>query len=106
VGIRPGKVKTLIVDYRLNGQPYRLFLQEQYPVAFTVKIPSPEAEAPDMNPEATATMQNVSTAANRQASAPAQYSQPPRLCQRFHFCRRAGLFSSCSRSSATPKSRF
>jgi hypothetical protein len=57
----PGKVKNLIVDYNLNGKPYRLCLKEQYPVAFTVNIPSTEAEGPGANPLATDMMENISS---------------------------------------------
>jgi hypothetical protein len=49
-----GQVKHLIIDYRLNGALYRLALTEQYPVAFTVELPSSEAVAPGSDPQVTA----------------------------------------------------
>jgi hypothetical protein len=58
----PGRVKNLIVDYRVNGQPHRLWLEEQFPVAFMVKLPSPDAEAPGANPQVTALMENIASA--------------------------------------------
>jgi hypothetical protein len=42
----PGQVKNLIIDYRYSGSSFRLSLKEQYPVAFTVELPSSEAVAP------------------------------------------------------------
>lgn len=54
-----GQVKHLIIDYRLNGALYRLALTEQYPIAFTVKLPSPQAVAPGSDPEATALVLEV-----------------------------------------------
>jgi hypothetical protein len=53
-----GKVKDLIVDYRLNGKPYRLWLQEEFPVAFKIRLPSPDAEAPGANEQVAAMMEN------------------------------------------------
>ncbi len=60
----PGKVKNLIVDYRLNGRAYRLCLKEQFPTAFEVSIPSPEAETPGANPDVTLLMDNISSFLN------------------------------------------
>jgi hypothetical protein len=64
----PGRVKNLIVDYRFNGQPYRLCLKEEFPLAFGIKIPSPDAEAPGANPQVTALMENISSSATLHAS--------------------------------------
>lgn len=55
----PGRVKNLIVDYHLNGRPYRLWLEEQFPVAFNIKLPSPDAEMPGANPQAAAMVDNM-----------------------------------------------
>lgn len=57
----PGRVKNLIIDYRVNGQPHRLWLEEQYPVAFRVELPAPDGETPGANPQVTALMENIST---------------------------------------------
>jgi hypothetical protein len=46
----PGKVKNLLIDFHFKGQAYRLSLKEQYPVAFTVGLPSSEAVAPGTTP--------------------------------------------------------
>jgi hypothetical protein len=50
----PGQGKNLIIDYRLNGVSFRLSLKEQYPVAFTIELPSSEAVAPGNDSHATA----------------------------------------------------
>jgi hypothetical protein len=63
----PGRVKNLIVDYHLNGQQRRLWLEEKYPVAFEVKLPSPDAETPGANPQVTALMDNIASSASRQS---------------------------------------
>ncbi len=55
----PGKVKHLIVDYRLNGRAFRLLLEEQYPVAFTIQLPSPDAQAPGADSKARAMLENI-----------------------------------------------
>jgi len=54
-----GKVKNLIVDYRLNGRAFRLWLVEKYPVAFTIELPSPDAKAPGADSEARAMLKNI-----------------------------------------------
>jgi hypothetical protein len=54
-----GQVKHLIIDYRLSGASFRLALKEQYPVAFTVELPSSEAVAIGADPEATALMRDA-----------------------------------------------
>ena len=41
----PLKSKLLLVEYELNGESFELLLHETYPVAFNVRLPSPEAEA-------------------------------------------------------------
>jgi hypothetical protein len=46
----PGQGKKLIIDYRLNGVSYRLSLEEQYPDAFTITLPSAEAVPPGSDP--------------------------------------------------------
>ncbi len=55
----PGKGKNLIVDYRLNGRAFRLCLAEEYPVAFTIKLPSPDARAPGADSKARAMLANT-----------------------------------------------
>lgn len=55
----PGKGKHLIVDYRLNGRAFRLLLKEEYPVAFTIQLPSPDAQTPGADSNARAMLQNV-----------------------------------------------
>lgn len=50
----PNRVKNLIIDYRLNGVSFRLSLEEQYPVAFKIELPSSEAVAPGDDPLVTA----------------------------------------------------
>ncbi|HWH70366.1 MAG TPA: hypothetical protein VNT26_13350, partial [Candidatus Sulfotelmatobacter sp.] len=55
----PGKGKNLIVDYRLNGRAFRLWLVEKYPVAFTIRLPSPEAKAPGADSQVRALLQNI-----------------------------------------------
>jgi hypothetical protein len=55
----PGQVKHVIIDYRLNGASFRLALKEQYPVAFTVELPSSEAIAPGNDPLATELIKNA-----------------------------------------------
>lgn len=57
----PGQVKSLLIDYRLNGQPYRLSLNEEFPVAFSVVLPASDARAPGTEPQATALMQDIAT---------------------------------------------
>ena len=54
-----GKVKNLIVDYRLNGRAFRLRLAEKYPVAFTIELPSPDAKAPGADSEVRAMLKNI-----------------------------------------------
>jgi hypothetical protein len=39
----PNQVKNLIIDYKLNGVSYELALHEEFPVAFAVDLPSPDA---------------------------------------------------------------
>jgi len=41
-----GQAKNLLIDYHFKGEGYRLSINEQYPVAFTIRLPSPEAVAP------------------------------------------------------------
>ena len=55
-----GRVKNLIIDYRLNEKHSRLLLEEQYPVAFTIRLPSAEAVAPGADPRASAIMAEIS----------------------------------------------
>jgi hypothetical protein len=54
-----GQVKNLIIDYRFNGGSFRLLLKEQYPVAFTVELPSADAGAPGNDPLATALIKDA-----------------------------------------------
>ena len=54
-----GQVKNLIIDYRFNGDSFRLSLKEQYPVGFTVELPSSDAVAPGNDPLATALMKDA-----------------------------------------------
>ena len=54
-----GKVKNLIVDYRLNGRAFRLWLEERYPVAFTIQLPSPNAKAPGADSKVRAMLKNI-----------------------------------------------
>jgi len=61
----PGEVKTLLIDYHLNGRPYRLFLKEQFPVAFKVDLPSSQAVAPGQNPLAEGVLENVASSVKR-----------------------------------------
>ena len=72
----PGRVKNLIIDYRVNGQPYRLWLEEQFPVAFTVKLPSPEAEGPGANPQVTAMVENISSSPSFHPQRVTHYRDP------------------------------
>jgi hypothetical protein len=60
----PGRMKNLVIDYRVNGQPHRLWLEEQFPVAFQVTLPSPDAEARGANPQVTALMENIASSAS------------------------------------------
>jgi len=46
----PNQGKRLIIDYRLNGASYRLSLEEEYPVAFAITLPSAEAVPPGNDP--------------------------------------------------------
>lgn len=55
----PGKGKSLIVDYRLNGRAFRLWLAEKYPVAFTIQLPSPDAKAPGADSKARDLLTNI-----------------------------------------------
>jgi hypothetical protein len=55
----PGEGKNLIIDYRLNGNSFRLSLKEQYPVAFTIELPSSQAVAPGTDTAATAMMRDA-----------------------------------------------
>ena len=64
----PGRGKNLIIDYHLNGQQHRLWLEETYPVAFQVKLPSADAEIPGANPQVTALMDNIASSASRQSA--------------------------------------
>ncbi len=54
-----GKPKHLIVDYHLNGRAFRLLLDEEYPVAFTIQLPSPDAQAPGADSNARAFLENI-----------------------------------------------
>lgn len=63
----PGEVKTLLIDYHLNGRPYRLCLKEQFPVAFRISLPSSEALVPGQNPLAGSLMENAASSATRRA---------------------------------------
>src|SRR5512133_3294993 len=55
----PGKGKYLIVDYRLKNRAFRLLLEEKYPVAFTIQLPSPDAQAPGADSKARAMLENA-----------------------------------------------
>ena len=55
----PGQVKNLVIDYRYGGRSFRLSLKEQYPVAFTVELPSSEAVAPGSDPLVTALVKDA-----------------------------------------------
>jgi hypothetical protein len=46
----PSDGKKLLIDYRLNGASYRLSLEEAYPVAFRITLPSAEAVPPGNDP--------------------------------------------------------
>ncbi len=35
----PGKPKKLVIDYQFRGVAYRLSLEEEFPVAFTIELP-------------------------------------------------------------------
>lgn len=63
----PGKGKNLIIDYKLNGQQRRLWLEEQYPIAFQVNLPSQDAEPPGANPQVAALLENAASSANLRA---------------------------------------
>ncbi len=49
-----GRGKHLLVDYRLDGKPCRVLLEEEYPVAFTITLPSPDAAPPGADARAAA----------------------------------------------------
>ena len=51
-----GQGKHLVIDYRLDDKPFRLLLEEQYPVAFDITLPSPDAVAPGADTQASAIM--------------------------------------------------
>ena len=55
----PGKGKNLILDYRMKGQAFRLCLEEQYPVAFTIELPSSNAKAPGADSKVRAMLMNI-----------------------------------------------
>jgi len=55
-----GQVKNLLIDYHFNGKPFRLLLEEQYPIAFTITLPSSDALPPGADPRASAIMAEVS----------------------------------------------
>jgi len=55
-----GRVKNLLIDYHFNGKPFRLLLEEQYPVAFTITLPSSDAVPPGADPRASAIVTEVS----------------------------------------------
>jgi hypothetical protein len=55
----PGNPKHLLIDYRFNGVPFRLLLEEQYPVAFQVSLPSAEAAPPGKDPKSSAIMEQI-----------------------------------------------
>ena len=59
----PGRMKNLIIDYRVNGQPHRLWLEEQFPVAFRLNLPSSDEDAPGSNLQLTALMENLASSA-------------------------------------------
>lgn len=55
----PDRGKNLVIDYRLNGVPFELALNEQYPTAFTVELPSSAAVAPGHDPLAAALIKDA-----------------------------------------------
>jgi hypothetical protein len=55
-----GRVKNLLIDYHFNGKPFRLLLEEQYPIAFTITLPSSDALPPGADARASAIMAEVS----------------------------------------------
>jgi len=59
----PGKPKNLMIDYRFHGQSLRLLLEERYPVAFQISLPSAEAEPPGKDPKASAMLEEIKAAA-------------------------------------------
>jgi hypothetical protein len=54
-----GKPKHLIIDYRSGSASRRLALEEKYPVAFEVELPSSKAVAPGTDPKVTAFMEDA-----------------------------------------------
>lgn len=63
-----GKVKTLLVDYRLNGRAFQLCLQEKGPVAFKIRLPSSDAKAPGADSQARAMLKNIFATLHRVAA--------------------------------------
>jgi hypothetical protein len=55
-----GKVKQLLIDYRFRGKPFRLLLEEQFPTAFTITLPSADAVPPGADPRASEMMAKIS----------------------------------------------
>ncbi len=55
----PGKGKHLIADYHLNDRAFRLLLEEEYPVAFTIQLPSADAQAPGADSKARTMLENI-----------------------------------------------
>jgi hypothetical protein len=56
-----GQGKKLVIDYRFKGEPFRLLLEEQYPIAFEISLPSPEALRPGADARAAAIMAEAPT---------------------------------------------
>lgn len=55
-----GQGKRLLIDYRLNGKEFRLLLEEQYPIAFSITLPSPDAVSPGAVPRGLEIIADVS----------------------------------------------
>ena len=58
-----GKVKQLLIDYRFGGKPFQLLLEEQFPTAFTITLPSTDAAPPGAGPRASEMMAKISAQA-------------------------------------------
>ena len=56
-----GAGQKLVIDYRFKGEPFRLLLEEQYPIAFEIALPSAEALGPGADARAAAIMAEAPT---------------------------------------------
>jgi len=65
-----GFVKSLIVEYRADGESHRVAMKESSPVAFALRLPSPDASAAGRGPG----ISQIIAAA--QAAAPARNGPP------------------------------